>query len=53
MTGKQTQGAVAYDGTGALKMAAPEAPAQKKKFRKSIKSMIFSHFSYYGKHDKK
>ena len=34
MTGKQTQGAVAYDGTGALKMAAPEAPAQKKKFRK-------------------
>ena len=34
MTGKQTQGAVAYDGTGALKLAAPAAPAQKKKFRK-------------------
>lgn len=34
MTGKQTQGAVAYDGTGALKLAAPEVPAPKKQIQK-------------------
>ena len=32
MTAKDARGAVAYDGTAALKMTAPEAPTKKHRF---------------------
>lgn len=38
MTGKVRGGPAAYDGTGALKMAAPEAPARKRPFQKKQKN---------------